>query len=429
MITTMTARPHSVLRRSLEIAVTACVLAACSNASPRPVGPAWPEYRGDLARDGHPFRSTLGSADAAKLSTEWSVHLDGAVDGTPVVAGGMVIAGSAAGTLVAIDETSGQVVWAVHGLGSIASSPTLAANRVYVTALTGDAYAFDLNGKRLWQFRAPANSALWASPVVYRNEVIIGVASPYGDQPLVAGRLYGLDASTGNVRWTTCLRSNCTPGDGVWSTAAIDSRGTAFVGVGNPDDGVMAFDAMTGEPRWMITLYADGDRDLDVGASPVVFTSRGEEVVAQATVEGMFTLLDASTGAVVWSRELVAGSAVHGLLASPAYDGTNLYVASASEPTGLIAVGPADGSIHWRYATRLPVYSAPAVGDDVVVFGTGGVFGDLNEGSVVAISAIDASMLWSFDTHSAVRSGPSVVGDLVVIGDSAGDVIAFSPKP
>jgi polyvinyl alcohol dehydrogenase (cytochrome) len=422
----MTSIPHSALRQSLEIAVTVCLLASCVGQSTSPPPASWQMYRGDLARDGHPEHSALDAAAASKLGLAWRAHLDGAVDGTPAIAGGLVIAGSAGGTLEAIDERTGHAVWSLHGLGSIASSPTLDADRVYATTVSGHAYAFDLHGSRLWDWAAPPNSALWASPVVYRGEVIIGVASPYGDTPLVAGRLYGLEAATGHVRWSACLRSNCAAGDGVWSTAAVDSNGIAFVGVGNPDDGVLAFDALTGQRKWMTTLYPDRDRDLDVGASPVLFTLRGAEVVAQATVEGMFALLDAGSGTVIWSRELVTGSAVHGLFAS-AYDGT-LYGVSASAPTGIFAINAADGSIRWHHATDLPVYSAPAVGSGVVVFGTGNVFGEFSRGFLFALSTTDGGVLWTYDMRSAVRSGPALTENLVVVGDYSGNVVAFSPR-
>jgi len=385
-------------------------------------------YRGDIARDGHPAAATLGVVGASELAPLWKVRLDAAVDGTPVVAGGLVVAGTAGGTLAALDAASGRQKWAVRGLGSISSSPALAGSTIYVTTLTGRAYAFNLSGKRLWEWAGPPNSALWASPVVYRDEVMIGVASPYGDTPLVAGRLYGLDAATGKVRWTECLRAGCAAGDGVWSTASIDSSGTAFVGVGNPDDGVLAFDAVTGQRKWMTTLYADRDRDLDVGASPVLFELGSREVLAQATVEGMFALLDARTGDPLWSRELVAGSAAHGLLASPGYDGGSLIAVSASDPTGVIALNPSNGSVRWRYLTELPVYSAPVVGDGVVLFGTGAVFGDVSLGSIGAIAVSDGSVVWSYDTHSAVRSGPALAGDVLVVGDQAGDLFAFQPK-
>ena len=145
-------------------------------------------------------------------------------------------------------------------------------------------------------------------------------------------------------------------------------------------------------------------------------------------MEGLLSVLDAATGAAVWSREVVKGSAVHGLIASPAFDGTHAYAGSASPPTAMFALKPSDGSPAWRYDVAEPIYSAPATGRGIVIFGTGAVFGDLNAGSVIALSSSDGHRLWSYDTHSAVRSGPALAGDLVVVGDSAGDLMAFRPK-
>ncbi len=386
-------------------------------------------YRGDLARDGHPAGATLDAAGAARLGLLWRGHLDGAIDGTPAVAHGMVIAGSAGGTLAAFDATTGRTIWSRHGLGAIAASPSVAGDRVLATALNGHAYAFGrAHGDLVWDWQAPVSSALWASPTVYRDEVIIGIASPYGDTPLVAGRVVALDLATGGQRWSFCTRAGCEPGGGVWSTPAIDDHGTAFVGVGNPIDGVLSFDASTGDRKWLSSLYADQDRDLDVGASPVILSLNGSEVVAQATVEGMFAMLDPRTGSVVWSEELVRGTAVHGLIASPAYDGTNLFTGSASPPSAMYALKPSDGAIAWRWYSFLPIYSAPAVGRGVLIFGTGAVLGDLKTGSLVAVSSSDGHLLWGYDANSAVRSGPALAGDLVVFGDSRGDLLAFRPK-
>ncbi|TMC82476.1 MAG: hypothetical protein E6J06_10965 [Chloroflexi bacterium] len=438
----MTSSSHSRLRRSLELAqrpaalIVFALLVACQSPNSGPPGsqPAtgvWSMFRGDLARDGHPRGATLSAAGAARLAFSWRGHLDAAIDGTPAVARGMVVVGSAGGTLTAFDALSGRTIWSKHDLGAIASSPAVDGTQsvVFVGTLTGRLYAFGLlHGDPIWQWTGPPDSALWASPVAYQDEVIIGVASPYGDVPLVAGRLVGLDASTGRPRWTTCVRAGCQPGDGLWSTPAIDSRGVAFVGVGNPDDGVLAIDPLTGTHKWLTSLYPDNDRDLDVGATPVIFTLDAREVVAQATVEGMFAVLDATTGNVVWSKELVRGTAVHGLIASPAFDGTHAYAGSASPPTAMFALKPSDGSPAWRYDVAEPIYSAPATGRGIVIFGTGAVFGDLKAGSVVALSSSDGHRLWSYDTHSAVRSGPALAGDLVVVGDSAGDLMAFRPK-
>jgi eukaryotic-like serine/threonine-protein kinase len=123
----------------------------------------------------------------------------------------------------------------------------------------------------------------------------------------------------------------------------------------------------------------------------------------------------------------VSGSAVHGLTASPGYDGTRLFVGSASPPTGMIALNASDGTVLWRHQTDQPVYSSPAVGGGVVLFGTGAAFGDIQAGSIVALSTSDGQALWTYDTHSAVRSSPAIAGRLVVAGDANGDVLAFRP--
>ena len=148
-------------------------------------------------------------------------------------------------------------------------------------------------------------------------------------------------------------------------------------------------------------------------------------MVAVGSDGGLFDMLDASTGDVVWSRFLVAGSAVHGLIGSPAYDGTSLYVPSASSPTGMFALDPATGAIQWEQVTELPVYSAPAVGKGVLVFGTGDVFGDAHRGGLIALSTTDGAVVWTFDTHQSVFSAPAIAGSTLVVGDSGGSVRAF----
>jgi len=138
-------------------------------------------------------------------------------------------------------------------------------------------------------------------------------------------------------------------------------------------------------------------------------------------------MLDAATGAAVWTRFVVPGSAVHGLIASPAFDGTAVYVPSASPPTGMNALDPATGEYFWQQLTDLPIYSAPAAGADVVVFGTGDVFGDPGAGKMLALSTRDGSVVWSYDMKSSVVSAPAISGDDVLVGDTAGALTAFGP--
>jgi outer membrane protein assembly factor BamB len=339
----------------------------------------------------------------------------------------MVVAASAGGVVAAYRLSTGDALWQLNRLGAMSSSPTIAAGHVIVGTLTGHLIAIGLDGTLLWDSVAPGiKPAIWSSPTVHGQLVLAGVGSKYGDSPLETGRIIALDLATGARVWSVCALA-CKPGDGIWSTPAIDGAGRGFIGVGNPDDGVLAFEVATGKPLWFMSFHTDAGRDVDVGATPIVLQSGGREAIAVGSNAGVFKLLDAASGSVVWSRDLVQGSAVHGLLASPAYDGTNFYVPSAGVPVGVFALAAADGKTLWTYDSGLPVYSAPAIGKGVVVFGTGDVFGDPNQGGMVALSSQDGTVLWTRDLHSAVFSGPAISGDIVLVGNSRGDLIAYRP--
>jgi polyvinyl alcohol dehydrogenase (cytochrome) len=431
--------------RTLAICSLALVLVAgCDSSqagtttgSPTACVCEWPVYRGDGARDGHPGGLILTADQARRLKVAWSVHLDGPIDGSPIVAptlqhGLVVVAATEAGEVEVVSENTGIVFWKHTGLGNISGSPVVAGGWLLAATLTGHMYAFDINdGRMLWDWTAPgAQPAIWSSPIVIMVAayvVLVGVGSQSGDNPLEPGRVVALDVGSGRTLWTFCVEANCAPGGGVWSSVAVDGAGRGFVGTGNPDDGVIAFNAATGQRLWATSLYADQGRDLDVGATPIVLSLAGRERVAVGSNGGVFAELDASSGSVIWSKALVAGSAVHGLIASPAYDGASLYVPSASPPTGMFALDPQTGAMRWQHRTSLPVYSAPAVGDGVVIFGTGDVFGDAHQGGLLALSTSDGALLWSYDAHSSVFSAPAIVFTMLIVGDTSGDLLAFVP--
>ena len=423
--------------RLLFIAIPVMALVACGDIA-APVGPqqalptgeVWTTYRGDLRNDGHPATARLNASESARLGLAWRVKMGAAVNGSPAVSNGLVVAASQGGQIAAYTSSSGTQVWAASGLGPISDSPMIVDDRVVAASLSGHAYAFDLRrGTRLWDWTAPGiKPAIWSSPVVYGQLVLIGIGSQYGDAPLDIGRIVALNVTSGREAWEMCVLAGCSPGGGIWSTPAVDSEGRGFVGTGNPVDGILAFDALTGRRLWITSFYADAGLDLDVGASPVLLEVDGREAVGEGSAAGTFKLLDAATGVDIWSRNLVSGSAVHGLIASPAFDGSSIYVPSASPPTGVFALAPTDGAIRWQHGTDQPIYSSPAAGSGVLVVGTGAVFGDVHTGSIVVLSSVDGRVLWTYDAHSAVYSSPAIAGTLVLVGDSNGDVFAFRPS-
>jgi len=381
-------------------------------------------FRGDLQRDGHTAGATLTARRAASLHPVWTATLGGAIDGTPVVVGQTVIVGTESGTLAAFDLRNGKQAWSTGGLGKITASPAVAQGVAVIGSTNGHVYGLRVSdGRRIWDWTAPGDQpAVWSSPAISGDVVVIGVASPYGDSPPAQGSVAALELKTGKQIWG--FRGD---GAGVWSSVAIDAGGRGFVGVGNPDDGVMAINVATGQVLWSVSLHPDAGRDLDVGATPVIGSIAGREVVGVGSDGGVFELLDAATGAPLWMRFVVPGSAVHGLIASPAFDGTVLYVPSASPPVGMNALDPSTGEYRWQQLTDLPIYSAPAVGAGVVVFGTGDPFGDPRAGRMIALSTSDGSVAWSYDMKSSVFSAPAISGDEVLVGDTQGALTVFGP--
>ena len=142
-------------------------------------------HRGDLARDGHPAEATLNAAAVKRLKTAWQVEMSGAVNGTPAVAGGLVVAASGGGVVAAYRLDSGARVWQLNNLGAISGSPTIAAGKVVVGTLSGHIIAIGLDGTLLWDSIVPGlKPAIWSSPTVYGQLVLAGVGSQYGDEPL-----------------------------------------------------------------------------------------------------------------------------------------------------------------------------------------------------------------------------------------------------
>lgn len=384
-------------------------------------------FRGDLSRNGHPTGAILSARQAAGLKLLWRQSAGGAIDGTPIVVGQTMVAATESGKVLAFDLRTGTPSWSLDGLGQITGTPAESGGIVVVGTTKGHVYGVSLAaGRKLWDWAAPVvQQAVWSSPAITGTRVLVGLASPYGDSPLEPGAVAAIDLHTGKQLWTFCVQDGCAPGAGVWSSVAVDSAGKGFVGVGNPVDGVMSFDVATGRKLWTTSFHPDADRDLDVGATPILGVVGGREVVAVGSNAGVFDVLDAATGAIDWSRFLVPGSAVHGLIASPAFDGSLIYVASASPPTSVTALEPSDGQIMWQQLTNLPVYSAAAVGVDVLIFGTGDEFGDPHAGELIALSTRNGSIVWRFDMKSSVFSSPAIVGAVVVVGDTQGDLVAF----
>jgi len=201
----------------------------------------------------------------------WTHVTEGRIETSPVVADGVVYAGSRDenGRLHARDATDGSEVWTHQTWSPIRSSPAVADGTVYVGNDYGNVYAIDTaSGERRWTYRdipEPIRSAV----VVGDGRIFVAdgagvlhairdgsadwsrdLGVPVGVSPAVAdgtvyvpdsdGTLYALDIGDGRNGWTASIDS---PG-----TTPVVASGTVFVGTNGGT--VHAFETVDGAERY-----------------------------------------------------------------------------------------------------------------------------------------------------------------------------------
>jgi eukaryotic-like serine/threonine-protein kinase len=85
------------------------------------------------------------SFSAADGSLRWSKTLDGAVQGSPIIANGVVYVNTWR-SLMALDASTGAILWRAGVYTGALASPTVADGIVFIGSTDGNLYAFSVNG-------------------------------------------------------------------------------------------------------------------------------------------------------------------------------------------------------------------------------------------------------------------------------------------
>jgi polyvinyl alcohol dehydrogenase (cytochrome) len=292
---------------------------------------------------------------------------------------------------------------------------------------------------------------------VIGNEVVLGTASfevfirktTYTFQ----GSIGAFDATSGRRLWnfvTTPNDSRSGPGEGVWSTPAVDRKlGLLYAGTGQNlappagrlEDSILAIDYRTGRLVWSMQATHDDifsfgypqGHDYDFGASPNLFQGRGRELVGDGSKSGTYYALDARTGKLAWRTRVAPGGSFGGVLGSAALaDGKLIVPANVGganpEASKVVALDPRSGTIEWVHALQGhilgPVSAVPGV-----------AFVATDTGALLALDTSTGRRLWSTAAPAQSASGPSVVGQDVLWGygfnftgpPGKGGIIDFRP--
>ncbi|MEA2480765.1 MAG: hypothetical protein QOJ07_2687, partial [Thermoleophilaceae bacterium] len=362
--------------RSSSIAAGAAALAAL--VLPAPAAADWPVYGHDLANSRDAGDAGPAPGQVASLSRAWTFKSPtGDFTGTPVVAGGVVVAGDYGGFVYGLDAVTGKVLWSRQVDAPVNASAAIDVDApggptAYVPVARPDAphlVALSLSdGAVRWDrvLTTQPGASVYGSPVFWKHTLYIGTSGPNGDDSTARGSVVALDESTGGVRWQTFTVPAGSDGAPVWSTPAIDvATGRLYVGTGNNyhapatdlEDSIVVMDAAGGRVLGHFQATA-GDvfaadnpagPDADFGASPNLLSGpNGEQLVGEGQKSGVYWAIHRATMQPAWSTMAGPGGPVGGIVGSTAYDGTRVYGGDTAD--GQVFALGRDGSEAWQSA-------------------------------------------------------------------------------
>ncbi|QLC33625.1 PQQ-binding-like beta-propeller repeat protein [Halarchaeum sp. CBA1220] len=388
--------------------------------------------------------STSASGGATDgIDAAWERALGGETALGPALADGTLYAGSADGTLHALDPETGEERWTTDagagffgGTGGGGATPTVVGDTVYAVAGArtgvsgGDfrAAAFDAtNGSETWSF-TPDEHGFLTLLGVREGTAYAATSDDYLQNE--GETLYALDAASGDVSWTA---------------AVGDPSGWAFGAGGvyvESFSGVRAVSTDGGSPRWsasggltdgvrvagdtLVAGFEPEDRPSLAGLDPATgdVRWRGPErrVPSYAAADGVVyaggetaEAYDAATGERRWSAESRWG----GLVTGPPVDG-RLYVLSR----GFLHVfDAATGERRW--GTEVAVDSALVAGRSRVAYVSSAADGAVPS-TLVVRDAATGDPVRSVTVDAGVGlTTPVVDGDAAFAATSDGHVYGF----
>ena len=268
------------------------------------------------------------SLDLHTGETKWTFDTGMRVVGSPAVADGVVVFGSANYNIYGLDAKTGKQRWSYTTNQAVMGAATIHDGVAYIGGGDGRIFAFDLQtGAIKWSFDELKNYVL-TRPLVYKDKLYFGAWDTY---------LYALHLKDGSLAWKwnngksnpklspasvwpvaadgkifitapdryfTCLDAET--GTEVWRTKEYKVRET----VGLSEDGktvyskcmwdtVVAMDATTEEPitRWVAHAGFGYEHNP---AMPL----EKEGVLWVSTKNGLLLGMDALTGKVMWRHKI-----------------------------------------------------------------------------------------------------------------------------
>jgi len=317
---------------------------------------------------------------------------------TPAVAGTSVIVAGGEGAIARVDAATGKALWRIKSKTELTAGVGTDGTMIVVGGVKGAVLAFDMDGKALWT--AQASSEVLSAPVV--GEGIVVVRS-------FDNRIVGLDAKTGEKKWTVQRPS---PPLTIRNAPGMVVAGKDVI-VAQPGGKLVSLILASGAPRWEVAVgeargATELERVTDIGGLPVVI----ENDVCAVSYQGRVGCFDLLTGSARWTKEMSSNVGV-------AADAKNVF---AVDDKGDVLAFARDGGVSAWKNDKLGYRNLSTP----VSYGRTVAVGDY-QGYIHFMSREDGSFLARAATDgSAVISTPVVVGSNLIFQTQNGTVTAIA---
>ncbi len=450
----------------------------------RPAADTWPSYNGDYSGRRFSTLKDITDSNVQSLSLAWVYRLGsgapagGSIKATPLQVDG-VLYFSLPDHVWAVDARTGRerwhFTWPSKGGDHIGNRGVgIAGDSLYFETPDCNLVALDIKtGTERWH-KPICDLDLYyfgtSAPVVIKNHVIAGVS---GDDLDIPGYIQSHDPVTGERqwRWYVVPQKKGDPGSDTWPNEEAAKHGGGmtwqpvtydptlnliYVATGNPQPviahanreganlftaSIVALDVDTGKMAWYFQASPHDTHDWDATQTPVliddVVDGKPRKLVAQASRNGKFFLLDRTNGKLVVTTDFVKTNWSKGT--EP--DGRPIPdPAKEPQENGALVTPNQGGAANWPPPSFSPLTNllyVPAsqgwsiwylydIGENPQGWG-GTDRGGYSESMLTAIDYRSGKVKWSHKWAGIARAGVlSTAGNVVFTGGNTNSLVALN---
>ncbi len=320
---------------------------------------------------------------------------------SPVAVGDFVFAAGANGSVAKIDAKTGQDVWRTKLKDDLSAGVGSDGNLTSVGGLKGQVDVLGPDGKLLWTATAPGE--LISPPLVGNDLVVVRT---------IDGKVIAFNAQTGEQKWVFQLRAVLL---NLRVSAGMTFAANQAVLAGLPGGAFVAINLQSGDTYWQAPVsYPKGVTEVErindvIGAPGLV----GAQTCA-VTFQGKIGCFDANSGRPDWERNFSSSSGL-------AQD--EQLVVAGDDWSVVNAFRASDGTPIWKNdKLKNREVSVP------FILGRAVVVGDY-KGFVHFLSADTGEFVGRVPTDvSAIVAAPVLAGNTLVVQTKDGDLYGFRPS-